>query len=96
MGRTLQFDLITDNRFTKTPRKDLAELSHNVFTDLQELPVFASIENIRKLKFRSSTVGPSNNSYRQRFYISKEGRITWQKIQQVINAQGYAPYYQFI
>ena len=96
MSRTLQFDLITDSRFTKAPRKDLVLLSHNVFAAPKNLPTFTSIRNIRKLQFRTTVLGPANNSYRQRFYVSKEGKVTWDKIIEAVNKQGYSPYYQFV
>ena len=82
MKRTMYFDVIRDTRFSETAKIDVNEWVQNILAALSKLPVSFNVDNMRVISFGEPE---PCTSYRQRIYVKKGGKITWQTIMAEIN-----------
>lgn len=83
--RTMYFDIIQDTRFSADPKLNVNKWISAILETLNKFPVKYNIDNMRVLPFSADAEEAPFTSYRQRIYVKKEGRISWNEIQQAIN-----------
>jgi len=82
--RTMYFDVIQDTRFSPdTARENVIEWVNKIHNQLSKLPVVIQIDSIRELKFSGNE---PCMSYRQRIYVKKAGKVTWDTIYKAVNS----------
>jgi hypothetical protein len=89
MKRTMFFDVIQDTRFSKTANIVVNEWVQNILANLAKLPVTFNVDNMRAIPFGEPE---PCTSYRQRIYVKKAGKISWQAIMAEINKTKSAQY----
>jgi len=85
--RTLYFDVIQDTRFAKNPDTIVNQWVQNILAELAKLPVIFKVANMRKIYFLGDEDGDEEYcSYRQRIYVNKTNKVTWNTIYETINS----------
>ena len=80
------FDVIQDTRFDKTPAVTVNEWVQDILAKLDKLPVLYKVDNMRKLHFLGDGDEKANDSYRQKVYVNKTNKVSWETIYKTINS----------
>lgn len=80
--RTLYFDVIQDTRFSILAEENVSKWTGRILNNLTELPVKCQLDTLREVPFSGDE---PCISYRQRFYVRKTGRVSWDRVYKEIN-----------
>lgn len=82
----MYFDVIQDTRFSPLARENVIAWVKDIAVKLHTLPLEYHVDMLRELYFDGKlTEHEPCTSHRQRFYIKKTGRISWDTIQKTVN-----------